>query len=257
MTGHLVIKGHPIGGGRPVLCVPVAEKERAGILGSAARAIRAGAEMIEWRMDFFGGIREWGQAGMVLGGLSEACRDTALLCTFRSRRQGGEAEIPAGSYEELLLKAAASGHADMLDVEVSEIPDPGALIAAIHAYPVCVVASRHYFSHTPETGKMEEELLAMKGLGADIAKLAVMPEKNTDVLRLLEATARVKEKDPAYPLITMAMGGMGMISRLCGQVFGSDVTFASVGRASAPGQVPLEDAAYILGLISEGMEAGS
>jgi 3-dehydroquinate dehydratase-1 len=35
----------------------------------------------------------------------------------------------------------------------------------------------------------------------------------------------------------MAMGPLGVVSRLAGEVFGSVLTFGTVGAASAPGQV--------------------
>ena len=37
------------------------------------------------------------------------------------------------------------------------------------------------------------------------------------------------------------MGGYGAVSRLCGWVFGSSVSFAVGEQSSAPGQVPVED----------------
>ena len=42
------------------------------------------------------------------------------------------------------------------------------------------------------------------------------------------------------PVITMSMGTLGAVSRLCGEAFGSAMTFANPGAASAPGQVPLD-----------------
>lgn len=101
---------------------------------------------------------------------------------------------------------------------------------------------------------MKQELLRIKASGADIAKLAVMPNTPLDVVRLLQATAEVKEEAPDYPLITMAMGGLGAVSRISGQVFGSCMTFASFGKASAPGQLLLGDTSWILNQISESME---
>jgi 3-dehydroquinate dehydratase-1 len=47
----------------------------------------------------------------------------------------------------------------------------------------------------------------------------------------------------------MAMGGDGVVSRLVGGVFGSACTFASVGTASAPGQVPLAELRRVLDVV--------
>ena len=38
----------------------------------------------------------------------------------------------------------------------------------------------------------------------------------------------------------MSMGALGAVSRLCGEAFGSAMTFANPGTASAPGQVGLD-----------------
>ena len=80
-----------------------------------------------------------------------------------------------------------------------------------------------------------------------------MPSNARDVLHLLEATVQLKESCPGYPLVTMAMGGLGTVSRISGQVFGSCMTFASIGKTSAPGQLAFHDVMLILDKISESM----
>ena len=249
-----MIKNHSVGNGKPLICVPVTEQSGYAILAAAREIAKKGADMLEWRMDFYENILSWKETRQLLAEISEICKDMILLCTFRSKQQGGEKEIAKEDYENFLYQIAGSGYADVLDVEVRELFDAGDTISRIHSDSTYVIASQHYFSHTPETEAMEEELSDMKKAGADIAKLAVMPKKNTDVLRLLEATAKMKEKYPSYPLVTMAMGGMGMISRISGQIFGSCVTFATVGKASAPGQLPIEDVSRMIERISESME---
>jgi 3-dehydroquinate dehydratase-1 len=77
-------------------------------------------------------------------------------------------------------------------------------------------------------------------MGADIAKVAVMPQDMQDVLALLAATlAASRELD--IPVAGMSMGGLGSITRLCGGAFGSALTFAIGQGASAPGQMPIEE----------------
>ena len=55
------------------------------------------------------------------------------------------------------------------------------------------------------------------------------------------------------PIITMSMAGTGLISRLCGEVFGSALTFGAVGKASAPGQMGIEDLTTVLGLLHKSL----
>lgn len=72
-----------------------------------------------------------------------------------------------------------------------------------------------------------------------------MPQKPEDVLKLLTATVHARETGLA-PVITMSMSKMGAISRVCGQVFGSAVTFATVEAASAPGQMQIDELRQML-----------
>lgn len=248
------IKQQTIGTGKPLVCVPVIEIEENDIYKAAELAVASGAQVLEWRMDWFAQIGCRSRVEEVLHKLQQICGEVILLCTFRSRPQGGEQEISQEAYLELLQVIAGSGQADLLDVEVSEITNPPETIRKLHSLGQCVVGSRHYFTHTPEAGQMQEDLTAMQRWGADIGKLAVMPHSPTDVLALLAATVGMKETYPQYPLITMAMGGLGVISRISGEIFGSCMTFASVGKPSAPGQLPLQDVRGILDKISESME---
>lgn len=243
------------GAGRPLVCVPIVEQSREGILASASRIAEKGADMAEWRLDWCEkAVLNWSEAEGILRELSEVCRDMLLLCTFRSKNQGGQMELAEEDYIRLLYQIGESGFGDILDVETGELSDPEKVIRELHRHGACVLASQHYFSHTPETDKMERELYHMKELGADGAKLAVMPRKNTDVLHIMEATMHVKDRYPSYPLVTMAMGKEGLLSRIGGQITGSCITFGVVGKTSAPGQIPLEDLTVILDKITENLE---
>ncbi len=248
------IKQQTIGIGRPLVCVPLVELDENNIYKAAESAVASGAQALEWRMDWFAQPGCWNRMREVLHNLQQICGEVILLCTFRSKPQGGEREISQEEYLRLLLNISGSGQADLLDVEVSEIAEPSEVIRQLHSLGQCVVGSRHYFTCTPETEKLQEDLTAMQHWGADIGKLAVMPHSPMDVLALLAATAKMKEIYPQYPLITMAMGGLGVISRVSGEIFGSCMTFASMGKTSAPGQLPLQDARVILDKISESME---
>lgn len=248
------IKQQTVGIGRPLVCVPIVETEENDIYKAAEFAAASGAQVLEWRMDWFAQIDCWKRVEEILHRLQQICGNVILLCTFRSKPQGGELEISKEAYLGLLQSIAASGQADLLDVEVSEIAEPSETIRLLHSLGQYVIGSRHYFTHTPEIEKLQEDLKAMQQMGADIGKLAVMPHSPLDVLGLLAATAKTKEIYPQYPLVTMAMGGLGVISRVSGEIFGSCMTFASVGKASAPGQLPLQDVRGILDKISESME---
>lgn len=90
------------------------------------------------------------------------------------------------------------------------------------------------FQRTPDAATLDEKFAAAEKAGADIAKVAVMPAGEQDVLDLLAATGRARETR-SVPLISMSMGGIGSLSRIMGWVFGSAATLPSVSAARRPG----------------------
>ena len=86
-------------------------------------------------------------------------------------------------------------------------------------------------------------------MGADVAKIAVMPQSREDVMTLMEATMEA-DHSLDIPVVTMSMGRLGVLSRLAGTLTGSAMTFASVGEASAPGQIPIEQMRVFCQLLS-------
>ena len=111
------------------------------------------------------------------------------------------------------------------------------------------IVSSHDFKKTPDKETIVSKLQKMQILGADIPKIAVMPNSKQDVLTLLSATEEMATNYADRPIITMSMDKTGVISRLCGEVFGSSVTFGSVQKASAPGQINVSDLSTILNII--------
>ena len=55
------------------------------------------------------------------------------------------------------------------------------------------------------------------------------------------------------PLVSMAMGSIGSISRISRENFGSGITFGTVGAASAPGQIDVEELRTVLGIIHKSL----
>ena len=139
---------------------------------------------------------------------------------------------------------------DLVDVEVftgDEIVKK--IIDGAHAAGVKVVASNHDFFKTPDKDDIVGRLRKMQDLGADIPKIAVMPQNKKDVLTLLAATEEMANEYADRPIITMSMAGTGVISRLAGEVFGSALTFGAAAKASAPGQMGVTDLKQILTLL--------
>jgi 3-dehydroquinate dehydratase-1 len=114
--------------------------------------------------------------------------------------------------------------------------------------------SCHDFHATPGSAEMVATLLRAEREGADIAKLAVMPRAPGDVLRLLDATLQAGAA-LRIPLITMSMGALGAMTRICGWQYGSSVTFAVGQRVSAPGQIPIKELRGAMAALGESARA--
>lgn len=242
-----------IGAGRPKICVPIAEREEEEIL-SAAREIRTSpADMVEWRADWFDGISDPERARGVLERLRNTLGEIPLLFTFRTSGEGGEKEIDVPAYVRLNGSAARSGMADLVDVEAfTESGAAEKIIEEAHSAGVRVIASNHDFYKTPSREEIISRLVKMQDMGADIAKIAVMPQSRKDVLTLLSATEEMTSEYAQIPVITMSMGALGAISRVCGETFGSAVTFGAVGRGSAPGQLGAGELETVLSILQKG-----
>ena len=197
-------------------------------------------DMVEWRVDlyepFVAGGGDPAPAVAALRRIADSLPRTPVLATFRTRAEGGQAVIAPEDYIALLEALAGTGLADAIDVEYRHELATDA-IERVHAWQTPVVASNHDFQATPPAEEIVQRLQAMERAGADVAKIAVMPRTAADVVTLLDATERAS-RVAGVPLITMSMGALGAVTRLGGGVFGSAATFATVGAASAPGQLP-------------------
>lgn len=254
MNGKYVRKGKTIGAGKPILCAPIVEDTREGILSEFRSLLGTSAEMIEWRADLYEDAADTQAVLDIMERLSEGAEDRLLLFTYRSARQGGNGSLSGEETETLLRRVAESGYADLLDFEYFMLPDPRRFLKNLKGCETLVVASHHDFEQTPPPEAMLELLSDMAHGGADIVKLAVMPHDMDDVLRLLSITERFRREFPEVPVISMSMGKYGMLSRLCGEFFGIAVTFGAHRRASAPGQIDLTVMSVLLDRIHRSCE---
>ena len=274
----------PAPGGLPAVAVSLTGPSLAQARTQARSAIDAGADVLELRVDL---LEEAGalaapapldaataaaQVLECLRGLREAIDTTdgadagsPVLLTCRTTAEGGRAHLDDAAYGAL-LRSVLDGLTDWaperrpaaIDVEVQRGCLPQVCTQA-HGLGVDVVASFHDFEATPADEALEEVLARMAREGADLAKIAVWPTSADDVARLLgvcaRATAGAGERSGlGVPVAAMSMGALGAVSRVA-PAFGSALTFAVVpdeqgqARASAPGQLPIQDVRRCLELL--------
>ena len=267
-------------GGLPAVAVSLTGPSLAHARAQARSAIGAGADVLELRVDL---LEETGAltaapmdtaaarvleclrgVGEVANG-ADADAGAPLLLTCRTAAEGGRAQLDDAAYGAL-LRSVLDGLADWaperrpaaIDVEVQR----GCLRRVCehaHTLGVDVVASFHDFEATPPDEVLEEVLARMASEGADLAKIAVWPTSAADVARLLGVCARAtagtgEGAGPGVPVAAMSMGALGAVSRVA-PAFGTALTFAAVPdeqgetRASAPGQMPIQDVRRCLELL--------
>ena len=274
----------PAPGGLPAVVVSLTGPSLAQALTQARSAIDAGADVLELRVDLLeeacalaapeplDAATAAAQVLECLRGLGEAIDATdgadagaPVLLTCRTAAEGGRAQLDDTAYGSL-LRSVLDGLADWaperrpaaIDVEVQRGCLPQ-VCAQAHALGIDVVASFHDFEATPTDEVLEEVLARMAREGADLAKIAVWPTGADDVARLLGVCARAtagagEGTGLGVPVAAMSMGALGAVSRVA-PAFGSALTFAVVpdeqgqARASAPGQLPIQDVRRCLELL--------
>ena len=236
MAGKLVIS-------RPRVIVPLTGTTPQMIIDEAVAAQAGGADVLEWRIDFLLGQHQQLSLAPLGKEVIEpilAATSVPLLLTIRTAEQGGEAKLSAGRYRllaaellDVLVQLGLPAQRIAIDLEHWFEGTP-ALAQKARELGVTVVVSHHDWKETPDSELMQlffEDMLELPG----VAKLAVTAHSDNDVQRLLDVTQNVAQSS-GRALIAIAMGDAGRRSRFEGWKYGSAATFATVGKASAPGQ---------------------
>ena len=197
------VRNIEIGAGIPKICVPIVGVTREEILAAAETIKSTKADVVEWRVDWYEDIFDFAKTEETMKALREVLGETPILFTFRTSKEGGEKSIETETYVELNQNAAKTGLVDLVDVEAFTGDDAvKAVVETAHANGVKVIASNHDFHKTPAKDEIVSRLRKMQELGADIPKIAVMPQNKKDVLTLLSATEEMASEYADRPIIT-------------------------------------------------------
>ena len=229
-----------LGDGVPKIIVP--------LMGASVEDIRLMAkhyrtlpdfDIVEFRADHLNDALNVALQIEVVQVLREVFQDKPILYTFRTAAEGGEVAITAEQYWMLNQEVINTGLVDLVDFELfldHELKLKHAINQA-HLKAVKVIVSNHDFSATPQPTEIVQRLCKMQALGADVVKIAVMPQAPQDVLNLLQASLDMYTQHATCPMICLSMGKLGVMSRLAGSAFGSCASFGAIEQTSAPGQV--------------------
>jgi 3-dehydroquinate dehydratase/shikimate dehydrogenase len=205
----------------PRICVALGCADRSQLERLALHACDNGEDFLEIRLDML----QRPSAGIaVIRRLLRRYPETLIVATCRRKANGGEFAGTVREEIEVLQTAGAAGAA-LLDFEIETAE------AALDAVEdsrrrARVIVSYHNFERTPA---LVQILKRLQKVPADLYKLATTARKPSDNLRVLSIlTARWDA-----PVMALAMGEMGIPSRILGPARKSAFTFA------APDPAPL------------------
>ena len=216
------------------LCIPITGSNMDEIKEQLDGLALLDFDMIEWRADYYFSME-------ALESIKKALPDKELMFTFRTKAEGGETQPEDDFLLYIYTLVALSGMVHIIDLELEGIcktnPD---IIKRLKSSGVKLMISNHDFEKTPSKREIINRFKKMEALSADIAKIAVMPENENDVEILISA-AKTANRLLQIPIVAISMGELGKKTRIEGEEFGSIITFGSLNKESAPGQIPAKE----------------
>ena len=199
------------------------------------------ADIIEWRADFL----PKDEILQVAPAIFEKFAGRELLFTLRTRAEGGEIDLSAQEYVQVIKDVTQLYQPEYVDFEYFGNKD---VFDQMLDFPNLVL-SYHSFQETPEN--MMEILSELTSLNPKVVKVSVMAHTEQDVLDLMNFTRGFKTLNPEQEYVTISMGKVGKVSRITSDVTGSSWSFASLDVASAPGQISLSNMKKIREILNE------
>ena len=213
-----------------LICAPITETHVAAFLASIHEAEQV-ADAIELRFDY---LPAESLPQLIVELTSHIARvSKPLIFTFRPREQGGKRDLSLqdrrdfwrGLPPEIVKSIAyADFEFDLVESFANESPP---------APWEKIVCSWHDFAETPHDLIARYELMA--GTPAAVVKIATQANRIGDCLRVFELIEHARGKKP---VIALAMGLPGLMTRVLAPARGAILTFGSLrrGAESAAGQ---------------------
>lgn len=188
-----------------------------------AKAVILGAEAFEFRLDMFSKIPD---------DISFVKQKGMTIVTCRSKEDV--------SRKELFEKALNSG-ADFVDIESdSKLRD---------SFPSRTICSYHDFEKTPNSSEIISIFDDLSKSG--VPKAAFMVRGLADLKNISDASEVLKKSGRRY--ILLGMGEVGEVTRIRAEKLGSFVSYCSVSKTSAEGQLTLTQAQSLKNAIITGI----
>ncbi len=255
-----------------LLCVPILFDDPAQAIASAREARDRGADVVEYRVDsyFTGDASVMSAQTAAILSLVKAS-PLPCIVTCRPVLEGGQydgpddarisllehlgsASFPAGTGPTDEAAASADSPPAYIDVELATYARSANIkqkinLAVDHPSQVRDVSSglilsvHDFHTRPPDLIRRIEQMYAEPA--ARIVKVAYRARSLRDNLELLDILAEVRQRASVLgkPMIALAMGPFGLMSRVLAPKFDAFLTFASLRRnsATAPGQPVIDE----------------
>jgi 3-dehydroquinate dehydratase/shikimate dehydrogenase len=205
------------------LCVAIFVNSVEQAKRDVARAIEAGAGMVELRLDAMSDVT---LAREIVGSF-----DHRFILTCRPTWEGGQSEASDESRLGFLAELSPTDESTCLDVELVTLRRAG-----VGGFRNPLIISSHDFAGRPP--RLTNLFAELNEAPGDVAKIVWTARTIRDNLEAFELLQHRQK-----PTIALCMGEAGLISRVLAKKFGAFLTFASLedGAGTAPGQVSIRD----------------
>ncbi len=158
-----------------------------------------------------------------------------IVCTLRPKSEGG---VFSGTEIERvsILKLIAEYNPFLLDVEYNTLKKNNQLVKYLKGTKTGLLVSWHDFKKTPTLSSLKNQLSQMSKFSNNI-KIVTTANNTKDSTTILQLYSKKGKTN----LIAFAMGEVGQISRILCLHLGSPYTYASLGKAVAPGQFSVDE----------------
>ena len=175
----VTVKNKVFGGPIPLICLPLVAKEDQRFYSQTAELTRLDPDLLEWRIDGYEQVEDISACLEALQALKAAMGSIPLIFTCRIHSEGGVKDIIPGRRDcSSSPRPSSRAGVEIIDVEMC---NETAFIEKVKTKAQSVqhqlILSYHNFDQTPDETFIHDKLVMAQDMGADIAKLAVMPKR--------------------------------------------------------------------------------
>lgn len=216
----------------PLVAVGFADKTP---LYQISEAIKCGLDVAELRIDLYSSF----DCAYVLREVRKF-KNLPTVATIRIKREGGN--WSGSDSDRLSLFRALINEVNAVDVELASKSILSQVAALAHAANKLVFVSYHNFDSTPKLSTLNGIARKAKAAGADIVKMATFAKNKKD----LQTLAMFTIENSDLGVVSIAMGSKGVVSRLFFPALGSRLTYAYMGKITAPGQLHFDETSELM-----------